>query len=112
MDSYLERGATFEKLMFRCPGVLHGAFVGFLSARVGSEERRRDVVRLARVGGREQRARAGEHAMALVLAVGSVTDFFSGSVVGVLERAHHGRVDADVERFEAVERARGIEQAL
>ena len=34
--------------------------------------------------------------MALVLAVGGVADFFGESVIGVLEGAHDGGVDADV----------------
>ena len=39
-------------------------------------------------------------------------DFFGEGVIGVLERAHHGGVDADVESFEAVEIARGVEKAV
>ena len=39
--------------------------------------------------------------MALVLGVGSVADFFGEGVIGVLESAHHGGVNADVEDFEA-----------
>ena len=76
------------------------------------EEHRSDVVGLAGVGQSEKRARTGDHAMALVLAVGSVADFLGESVVGVLKSAHDGGVDADVESFEAVEIARGIEKAV
>ncbi len=50
--------------------------------------------------------------MALVLAVGGVADFFGKGVVGVLERAHDRRVDANVKRFQAIEVARGIEQPV
>ena len=50
--------------------------------------------------------------MALVLGVGGVADFFGEGVIGVLERAHHGGVDADVEDFEAVGIAGGIEEAV
>ena len=50
--------------------------------------------------------------MALVLAVGGVTNFLREGVVGVLECAHHRGVDADVESFEAVEIARGVEEAI
>ena len=37
-----------------------------------------------------------------------MADFFGECVVGVLESAHHGGVDADVEDFEAVGIAGGI----
>ena len=50
--------------------------------------------------------------MALILAVGGVADFFREGVIDVLQRAHHGRVHADVQRFEAVEIARRIEKAV
>ena len=60
----------------------------------------------------KQRARAGHHAVALVLAVGGVADFFREREIGVLQRAHDRRVHADVERFQAIRIARGIEQAV
>ncbi len=91
---------------------MHGAVVNFFGARIVGEEHGGDVVGFAGVGEGEKRARAGDHAMALVLAVGGVADFFGEGVVGVLERAHDGGVDADVERFEAVEVARGIQEAV
>ena len=50
--------------------------------------------------------------MTLILAVGGVADFLGKSVVGVLQRAHHRRVHADVQSFETIEIARGIEQAI
>ncbi len=50
--------------------------------------------------------------MALVLAVSGVADFFREGEVGVLERAHHRGMDADVEGFKAVEIARGVEKAV
>ena len=50
--------------------------------------------------------------MALVLGVGGVADFFGEGVVGVLQSAHHGRVNADVQGFEAIEIPGGIEQAI
>jgi len=46
--------------------------------------------------------------MALVLAVGGVADFFGEGVVGVLEGAHGGGVDAYVESLEAIEIAGGV----
>ena len=104
--------AAIEELIFGVPGVVHGAVVDFFGARIVFEQSGSDVVGLARVGEREQRARAGNHAVALVLAVGGVADFFGESVIGVLQRAHHGCVDADVESFQAIEIARGIEQAV
>ncbi len=104
--------AAIEKFIFCGPGVVHGTVVDFFGARVGGEEHGSDVVRLVGVGEREKRARAGNHAMALVLAVGGVADFLGESVVGVLERAHHRGVDADVEGFEAVEIASGIQKAI
>ena len=50
--------------------------------------------------------------MALVLAVGGVADFFGEGVMGVLQSAHHGGVDADVENFEAVGIESGVEKAV
>ena len=46
--------------------------------------------------------------MTLVLTVCGVADFFCEGVVGVLESAHGGGVDANVESFESVEIAGGI----
>ena len=48
----------------------------------------------------------------LILAVGGVADFLRESEVGVLESAHHRGVDADVEGFEAIEIARGVQEAV
>src|ERR1700694_415361 len=45
-------------------------------------------------------------------AVGGVANFFGEGVIGVLERAHRGCVDADVESFESIEIAGGIEEAV
>src|SRR6266850_833029 len=112
IESDFRRYAAIEELIFCVPGVVYGAVVDFFCAWVGGEEHRGDVVRFAGVGQSEERARAGDHAMALVLAVGGVADFFRERVVGVLEGAHHRGVDADVESFEAVEIARGVEQAV
>src|SRR5438034_11248971 len=50
--------------------------------------------------------------MALVLTVGGVADFLCERVIGVLERAHHRRVHAYVERFKAIEIARRVEEAI
>ncbi len=50
--------------------------------------------------------------MALVLAVGGVTDFLRESVVGVLENTHHRRVDANVQGFQTIDIARGIQEAI
>jgi len=102
------RDAAVEELIFGVPRVVHGAIIDFFGAKVRVQQSGRDVIELARVGEREQRARPGNHAMALVLAIGGVTDFFCEGVISVLERAHHGGVDADIESFETVEIARGI----
>ena len=91
---------------------MHGAIVEFFGTGIFRKKFGSDVVGFAGVGQREQWARAGNHAVALVLAVGGVADFFGEGVIGVLQGAHHGRVDADVQSFEAVEIARGIEQAV
>ena len=91
--------ARIEELIFGGPGVLHGAIVEFFGAGVLREESGSDVVGLAGVGEGEERAGAGNHAVALVLGVGGVADFFGEGVIGVLERTHHGCVDADVEDF-------------
>ena len=112
VESDFKGHAAVEERVFGGPGVVHGAIVDFFGARVGGEKRGRDVVGFARVGEGEQRTRARDHAMALVLTVGGVADFFGEGVVDVLESAHHGSVDPDVERFEAVEIARGVEQAV
>src|SRR5215472_5168791 len=87
VQSDFEGNAAVEKLIFGGPGVVHSAVVSFLGARIRGEKHGRDVVGLARVGKREQRPRTRNHAMALVLAVGSVADFFDKSVIRVLERA-------------------------
>jgi len=88
--------AQIEELTLRGPGVKHGAFVDLFGARIVDEEHGGDVVGFAGVGESEERARAGDHAMALVLAVGGVANFLGESVVGVLQGAHCGRVDANV----------------
>ncbi len=112
VESDFERDTAVEERVFGAPGVVHGAVVDFFGARISCEKRRSDVVGFARVGEGEKRARAGNHAMALVLAVSGVADFFGEGVIGVLKGAHHGSMDADVESFEAVEIARGVEQAI
>ena len=75
---------------------MHGAVVDFLSAKIGFEEHGGDVIGFASIGESEKWARAGDHTMALVLAVGGVADFFGERIVGVLQGAHDRRVDADV----------------
>ena len=50
--------------------------------------------------------------MALVLAVGGVTDFLRESVVGVLENTHDRRVDANVQGFQTIDIARGIQEPI
>ena len=50
--------------------------------------------------------------MALVLAVGGVTDLLGESVIGVLESAHHRRVDADIESFQPIRISRGIQEQI
>ena len=66
----------------------------------------------ARIGEHQQRARAGHHAVALVLAIGGVADLLGEREIGVLQRAHERRVHADVQRFQAIGIARGIEHAV
>ena len=100
--------AEIEELIFRGPGVVHGAVEDFFGAWIVGEKHGSDVVGFAGVGESEKRARAGDHAMALVLAVGGVADFFGESVVGVLEGAHDRGVNANVQSFEAIEIAGGV----
>ena len=50
--------------------------------------------------------------MALILAIGGVADFLGEREIGVLEGAHHRRVNADVESFAAIGIARGIEHPV
>ena len=104
--------ARIDELIFGGPGVLHSAVVEFFRAGILAEEGGSDVVGVAGIGESEKGARAGDHAVALVLGVGGVADFFGEGVIGVLESAHHGGVDADVEDFEAVGIARGVEEAV
>jgi hypothetical protein len=112
IESDFERNAAVEEIIFGGPGVVHGAVVEFFGARILREESGSDVVGVAGVGESEKRAGAGDHAMALVLRVGGVADFFGEGVIGVLENAHHGGVDADVEDFEAIRIAGGVEEAV
>ncbi len=112
VESDFGRDAFVEELIFGGPGVLHGAVVEFFGAGILREESGSDVVGVASVGEGEERAGAGDHAVALVLGVGGMADFFGEGVVGVLESAHHGGVDADVEDFEAIGIAGGIQQAV
>ena len=91
---------------------MHGAFVNFAGARIVANQHGRDVVGRARIGEGEQRARAGHHAVALVLTIGGVADFFREGEIRVLQRAHRRRVDADVQRLEAIGIARGIQHAV
>jgi len=104
--------AGVDEFVFGGPGVLHGAVVEFLGAGILGEQSGSDVVGLARVGESQERAGAGDHAVALVLGIGGVADFFGEGVIGVLERTHHGGVDADVENFEAVGIAGRVEKAV
>jgi len=108
VEGDLRGDAAVEELIFRSPGFLHGAVVEFVRAGILFEEHGSDVVGLAGVGKGEERTRAGDHAMALVLTVSGVADFFCEGVIGVLERAHGGGVNADVESFESIEIAGGI----
>src|SRR4029077_10423240 len=108
VESDLGGDAAVEELVLGGPGFVHGAVVEFASAGIIFEEHGGDVVGLAGVCEGEKRARAGNHAMALVLTVGGVADFFGEGVIGVLESAHGGCVDADVESFESIKIAGGI----
>ena len=112
IEGGFEWDAAIEELVFGGRGVVHGAVVEFFGARILREESGSDVVGVASVGESEQRAGPGDHAMALVLRVGSVGDLFREGVIGVLERTHHGGMDADVENFEAIGIAGGVEEAV
>src|SRR6266478_2068675 len=104
--------AAVEELIFCGPGFLHRAFVDFFGARIVGNEQRQDVIRLASVCEREEWSRTGDHAVALVLAVRRVADFFRKRISGVLQGAHHWGVGADVESFQAVEVASGIQEPV
>ena len=112
VESDFGRDAAVEKDVFCGPSFVHSAFVDFVGARIFFEKLRRDEVGFTRVGERQEWARAWDHAMALVLRVGGVGDFFGEGVVGMLERAHDRCVDADVEGFEAIEIFGGIEKPI
>src|SRR2546425_12988858 len=75
IESDFGRDAAIEELVFRVPGVVHGTVADFFGARIVVEKHGRDVVGLAGVGEGKKWARAGDHAMALVLAVGGVAEF-------------------------------------
>ena len=53
VKSDFERDAAVEELILGAPGVMHGAVVSFLGARVGSKQRGHDVIGISRVGERE-----------------------------------------------------------
>lgn len=112
IESDFKWDAAIEKAVLGGPGVVHGAIVEFFCAGILHEQSGSDVVGFARVGESEQRAGARDHAMALVLGVGGVADFFGESVIGVLESTHHGSVNADVQDLEAVGIASGIEKTV
>ena len=84
VESDFRRDAAIEELVFGLPGVLHGALVDFAGARIAGDESGGDVVKFTRVSESQNRARAWDHAMALVLAVGGVADLFCEGIVGVL----------------------------
>ena len=50
--------------------------------------------------------------MALVLAIRRVADFLRKREIRVLQRAHHRRVHADIQRLKAIGIARRIEQPV
>ena len=50
--------------------------------------------------------------MTLILAVCGVANFLGKSVIGMLQSAHERRMHADVESFQAIEVASGVEQAV
>ena len=112
IESDFRRDAAIEQLILGSPGVVHGANVEFLRARIFVQKHGSDVVRLASVGEGEQWTRTGNHTMALVLTVRGVADFLSEGVVGVLQRAHHWRVDANVEGLKAIEISSRIQQPI
>src|SRR2546430_6619284 len=112
IEGHFGGDAAIEECVFCGPRVVHSAVVDFLGAGIGIEEHGRDVIGLARVGESKKWARAGNHTMALVLAVRGMADFFGEGVVGVLESAHDWCLDTDVQRLQAVEVTRGIEQAI
>ena len=67
VESDFGRDATVEKNIFCGPSFVDGAFVDFTGARIFFEKLWSDEVGFTRVGEREERARAWDHAMALVL---------------------------------------------
>ena len=91
---------------------MHCPLVDVLGPRVFFQEHWRDVVRFAGIGKSEERARARDHAMPLVLAVCGMADFLREGVGGVLQRTHHGGVNADVQSFEAIEITGGVEKTI
>ncbi len=67
VEGDFRRDTGVDEFVFGGPGVLHGAIVEFFGTGILVKQGRSDVVGFARVGESEQRARAGDHAMALVL---------------------------------------------
>ena len=112
IESEFERDAAIEKFVLGLPGDGHGFLIDFAGANVAGDQRGRKEIRRTRVGKREKRTRAGNHAMALVLAVSGVTDFFGESEIGVLQCAEDRGVNADVERFATIGIACGIEKQI
>ena len=56
-----------------------------------------------------ERARAGHHSMALILAIGGMANFFRKCKIRVLKCAHHRRMHADIQRLQTVWISRRVE---
>ena len=91
---------------------MHRPLVKFLCPGILVEQHGSDVVQVSGIGKCQQRTGTRHHAMALILAVGSVADFFRKRIIGVLQGLHHGGVYPDIQRFEAIQVACRIEQPI
>src|SRR5208337_707634 len=72
--------AAVQQLVFGGPSVVHGAAVDFAGARIPRKELWCDVVGITGIGESEKRARTGDHAVTLILAVRGVADFLGKGV--------------------------------
>ena len=86
--------------------------INFPRARIPADQHGQHRVRPARIRQREQRARARHHAVTLVLAIRGVRDLLCKRIARILQRAHHRRVYADVQRLQPVGISRRVHQPV
>jgi signal transduction histidine kinase len=112
VERQIGRDAAIDQLALRRPRFFHRLPIERESFRIAGNQARRDVIGRPARDQPQKRPRARNHAMPLVLAIGRMTDSLGEREMGVLESAHHRRMNAHVERFQPVGVSRGIEQTI